>query len=155
LGLILVSAGLSGLRARNGGDDDIDTLRGLGRQAPWSTAALIFGGLSMAGLPVSAGFVWRWALCRALAPSSPGSALLVLLASVGVIVGVWRGLAALLMHPRAPEDRSIIPLRPPEGWLTAAVVSVTIIACVGVGLFPQVLTPFAVQLAEAYTFFTP
>jgi formate hydrogenlyase subunit 3/multisubunit Na+/H+ antiporter MnhD subunit len=155
LGLILVSAGLSGLRVRNGGDDDIDTLRGLGRQAPWSTAALVFGGLSMAGLPVSAGFVWRWALCRALALSSPGSALLVLLASVGVIVGVWRGLAALLMHPRAPEDRSIIPLRSPEGWLTAAVVSVTIIACVGVGLFPQALTPLAVQLAEAYTFFTP
>jgi formate hydrogenlyase subunit 3/multisubunit Na+/H+ antiporter MnhD subunit len=154
-GLILVSAGLSGLRARNGGDDDFDALSGLGWRAPWSTAALVFGGLSVAGLPVSAGFVWRWSLCRALAPSSPGAALFLLLAGVGVMIGVWRGLSALLVHPRAPENRSVVSLSSPEGWLTAAVVAVAIVACVGVGLFPQVLAPLAVRLAEAYTFFTP
>ena len=154
-GLALMSAGVSGLRARNGGDDDVDALRGLGWQAPWSTAALVFGGLSAAGMPVSAGFVWRWALCRALAPSSPGSALLLLLAGAGVMVGVWRGLSSLLVHARAPENRSVVSLGAREGWLTAVVVIVAIIACVGVGLFPQVLAPLAVRLAEAYTFFTP
>jgi formate hydrogenlyase subunit 3/multisubunit Na+/H+ antiporter MnhD subunit len=150
-----MSAGVSGLRARNGGDDDLDTLRGLGWRAPWSTAALTFGGLSVAGLPVSAGFVGRWALCRALASSSPGSALLLLSAGAGVIIGVWRGLSALLMHPRSSEDRSVVSLVAPEGWLTAVVVVVAIMACVGVGLFPQVLAPLAVRLAETYTFFIP
>jgi hypothetical protein len=29
------------------------------------------------------------------------------------------------------------------------------VACVGVGLFPQVLAPLAVRLAESYTFFLP
>ena len=154
-GLILMSAGLSGLRARNGGDDDVDALRGLGWQAPWSTAALLFGGLSAAGVPVSAGFVWRWALCRALAPSSPGSALLLLLAGAGVMVGVWRGLSTLLVRPRAPENQSIVSLGTREGGLTALVVIVAIVACIGVGLFPQVLAPLAVRLAEAYTFFAP
>jgi multicomponent Na+:H+ antiporter subunit D len=154
-GLILMSAGLSGLRARSDGDDDLDSLRGLGRQARWSTAALIFGGLSAAGLPVSAGFVSRWALCRALAPSSPESALLLLLAGVGVMVGVWRALSALLASPPASENGGVSPQVPPEGRLTAAVVAVAILACAGVGLFPQVLAPTAVRLAETYTFFIP
>ena len=154
-GLVLMSAGLSGLRARNGGDDGFDALRGLGWQAPWSTAALTFGGLSVAGLPVSAGFVWRWALCRALAPSSPISALVLLLAGVGVMAGVWRGLSALLTRPRSSEDRGDSSSGFPGGWLTAAVVAVAILGCAGVGFFPQVLAPLAVRLAEAYTFFAP
>jgi len=158
-GLALMASGLSGLRACNGGDDSFETLRGLGWKAPWSTAALIFGGLSVAGLPVGAGFVWRWALCRALAPSSPGVALLILLAGAGVVIGVWRGLSYLLMRPHSPADRSIVSPGTSdgasEGWLTAAVVVVAIVACVGIGLFPQVLAPLAVRLAETYTFFTP
>ena len=154
LGLALMSAGMSGLRACNGGDDDIGAMRGLGRQAPWSTAALVFGGLSMAGLPVSAGFVWRWALCRALAPSNPGAALLLLLAGVGVMAGVWRLISVLLARPRELKDRSVVPV-PSENWLTGLVVLVAILACVGVGLFPQVFGPIAAQLAGTYTFLIP
>ena len=41
------------------------------------------------------------------------------------------------------------------GWLTAAVVAVAILGCVGVGLFPQTLAPLAVRLAETYTFLVP
>jgi NADH:ubiquinone oxidoreductase subunit 2 (subunit N) len=154
-GLILMSAGLGGLRARSNGADDFDALRGLGWQARWSTAAMVFGGLSAAGLPVSAGFVYRWALCRALASSSPGAALLLLLAGGGVMVGVWRALSALVVRPRPSENRSVVSSVSPEGRLTAAVVVVAIMACVGVGLFPQVLAPLAVRLTEAYTLFTP
>ncbi len=153
-GLALMATGLSGLRARNGDDDNCAALRGLAWKAPCSTAVLIFGGLSIAGLPVSAGFIWRWSLCRALMPSSPGSALLLLLAGVGVMVGVWRGLSALLVRPRLPEGERF-PRVTSEGWLTAVVVVVAILACVGVGLFPQVLSPLAARLAETYTFFAP
>jgi len=153
-GLGLMAAGLSGLRACSGGDDDVDVLRGLGWRAPWSTAALVFGGLSMAGLPVSAGFVWRWALYRALAPSSPSSVLFLLLAGLGVMVGVWRGLSSLLMRPGAIKDRSVVST-PHDNWLTAVVVVVAILGCVGVGLFPQVVAPIAAQLAETYTFLSP
>ncbi len=155
-GLALLAAGLSGLRGRVGGGDVMtNDMRGMGWQTPWSTVALVFGALSIAGLPVSAGFVWRWALCRALAPSSLGTALFLLLAGVSVMVGVWRSLSSLLMRPRSPEDRSVVTLAPSEGWLTAAVVIVTIAASVGVGLFPQVVAPLADRLARTYTFFLP
>lgn len=157
-GLSLMAAGQGGLRVRSGGDDKFDALRGLGWKAPWSTAAWVFGGLSIAGLPVSAGFVWRYAVCRALAPSSPGTALLVLLAGASVMVGMWRGLSLLLARPRSPENRSVISpgaTDTPEGWLRAVILVVAIIGCVGVGLFPQVLAPLAARMAEAYTFFAP
>jgi formate hydrogenlyase subunit 3/multisubunit Na+/H+ antiporter MnhD subunit len=154
-GLALLAAGLGGLRARSGGGDTVDDLQGVGWKAPWSTVTVVFGALSIAGLPVSAGFVWRWALCRALAPSNLGVALILLLAGVGVMVGVWRRFSALLMRPRAPEDRSVVSLTPSEGWLTAVVVIVMAAASIGVGLFPQVVAPLADQLAGVYTFFLP
>jgi len=153
--LILMATGLSGLRAQSGGNDSFDALWGLGWKAPWSAAALIMGGVSVAGLPVSAGFVWRWALYRTLAPFNPGTALLVLLASVGVIIGLWRGLFALLTRPRSAEDRSVTPPLSSEGWLTGAVVLVAIAICVGIGLFPQTFAPLTIQAAETYTFFSP
>jgi hypothetical protein len=60
-----------------------------------------------------------------------------------------------VVRSRSSEDRSVVSSVPPEGRLTAVVVVVAIMACVGVGLFPQVLAPLAVRLTEAYTFFTP
>lgn len=153
-GLNLMAAGLSGLRKWNGDDDSFDALRGAGWKAPWSTAVLVIGGLSTAGLPASAGFVWRWALYRALTPSGSGYALILILAGMGVMLGLWRGLSVLLERPHSPENRSVIK-GPSEGWLTAAVVVIVILGCVGVGIFPQVLAPYAIHLADAYTFFAP
>ncbi len=150
-GLILLAAGLGGLRAQGGGSDDLDALRGVGWKAPWSMVAFVFGGLSIAGLPVSAGFVSRWALGRALAASHPITALFLILAGVGVIAGVWRALSVLLADAPAPKDRGV--LTSSEGWLTALVVTVAVLACVGIGLFPQTIAPVAARLAETYTFF--
>jgi formate hydrogenlyase subunit 3/multisubunit Na+/H+ antiporter MnhD subunit len=152
-GLVLLSSGLSGLQARGGGVVDWHELHGLAWHAPWSTVALLFGAISMAGLPVSAGFVWRWALCRALAPSDLGIALMILLAGVSVMVGMWRALSELLMRPRSPDDRSVIPLGPSEGWLTAVVVIAAIGTSIWVGLAPQSIAPLADRLADVYTFF--
>lgn len=150
-GVILFAGGLSGLRAQNGGSDDLNTLRGVGWKAPWSTAALLFGGLSVAGLPVSAGFAGRWALCRMLAPSQPIIALLLLLTGVSVMAGVWRALSILLARVPEPKDRS--PFSSSESWLTALAVIVAILVCIAAGLFPQTIAPLAARLAGTFTFF--
>jgi hypothetical protein len=92
---------------------------------------------------------------RALAPSNPGYTLILILAGMGVMVGLWRGLLALLERPRSPENRSVLSLGLSEGWVTATVVVVVILGCVGMGIFPQVLTPWAVRLADTYTLFAP
>jgi hydrogenase-4 component B len=48
------------------GGDDMETLRGTGRRAPWSGAGLAIGALTLAGLPPTAGFVSEWFLLEAL-----------------------------------------------------------------------------------------
>lgn len=151
ISLILLASGLSGLRAQNGGSDDLNTLHGIGWKAPWSTAAFLFGGLSVAGLPVSAGFVGRWALCRALVSSQPVTALLLILAGVGMMAGVWRTLSILLAHPPTAKDSD--GSGPSEGWLTALAVIVAILVCVVAGLFPQTIAPLTARLAGTYTYF--
>ena len=154
VGLALMAAGVSGLRTQEG-DDSFDVLRGVGWKAPWSIAALVFGGLSAAGVPISAGFTWRWALCRDLASHNIGLAVALLLAGVGVMVGVWQGLSALLERPRPPGEAGGATLVASEHWLTVVVVAVAIAGCIGIGLFPQFIGPLAVRLAEGYTFFAP
>jgi formate hydrogenlyase subunit 3/multisubunit Na+/H+ antiporter MnhD subunit len=153
-GMLLIGAGLSGLRHRGG--DSLKALRGIGRQAPWCTAALVVGVLSMAGFPVSAGFVWRWSLYRALAPSSSLSgALLLILAGGGIMVGVVRALSALLGHPDQDNGADPLPPARPEARLNALVIGLAIAACLIVGLFPQLIAPLAGSLAQSYTFFGP
>jgi multicomponent Na+:H+ antiporter subunit D len=153
-GIILMGAGLSGLRER--GEDNLEALRGVGWQAPWSTAALVVGALSIAGFPVSAGFVWRWSLYRALAPSSSLSgAMLLILAGGGIMVGLVRTLSTLLARPNpetgAPDSVSIRS----EGWLNTLVIGLAILSCVIIGLFPQLISPVASGLVQSYTFFGP
>lgn len=153
-GLLLMAVGLSGLYT-TAEDDRLDFLFGLGWRVPWSVAALVAGGLSLAGLPISAGFTWRWALYRALAEPLPSVVLALLLAAGGVMVGVWRGLAALLSRSEAPEPSDAPPWASSRNWLTPGIVALAVLSSLIVGLFPQLLAPLAIRLAEAYTFLMP
>lgn len=168
-GLALVAAGLSGLgffdqdpaREDEGSSPQrIDTFQerflSAGREAPWSTAVFTIGGLTLSGLPPGASFAARWALYHALVSSgSPGAALLLLLAGMGMLVNVWRMLSVLLARPRSEEKPGVKseiemgnPLTSSEGWLTAAVLLLMMILSVAVGIMPQLLAPLATQLAQ-------
>ncbi|NLF02461.1 MAG: hypothetical protein GX601_15950 [Anaerolineales bacterium] len=153
-GMILLGAGLTWLRRR--GTDSLDSLRGAVWRTPWATVAMLVGGLSVAGFPVSAGFIWRWALYRALASSSDiGAVGLVLLAGGGIIVGFGRTLSAVLTRTETSDSLpSSAPTRQ-ERWLDTAVIALAVLGCVAVGLFPQVIAPIAGQLAANFTFFGP
>jgi len=62
--LLFTSA--AGLEAAAGGGDDLEALRGMARQAPWSGAGLTIGAVTLAGLPPTAGFVSEWFLLESL-----------------------------------------------------------------------------------------
>jgi formate hydrogenlyase subunit 3/multisubunit Na+/H+ antiporter MnhD subunit len=156
-GLALMASGLKGLLSKSGPGDVPDALRGVGWKAPWSTLAFLVGGLSTAGLPISVGFAARWALYRALALSDLPSVVLMMLASVGVMVGLCRALATFFWRPQssvgeAGETQWGIAS---EGVLRAVLTVLGVAACLGVGLFPQLLAPTAIRLANLYTFLTP
>ena len=60
--LFTAAAGIEG----PAGGDDLETLRGAGRRAPWSGTGLAVGALTLAGLPPTAGFVSEWFLLESL-----------------------------------------------------------------------------------------
>ncbi len=157
-GVALMAAGLSGLGALEGGHVKLEHMRGLARRFPWSTLAYAGGAVSLAGLPVSAGFAGRWAIYRALGPSLLPAALIMIGGGFGLMIGVWRSLSVLLgSGDEAGGDAEEAVKRPEvkEPWSRAAVLALVVVGSVVVGLGPQLLAPTATRLAGLYTFFTP
>ncbi|MFO7741319.1 MAG: proton-conducting transporter membrane subunit [Anaerolineae bacterium] len=152
-GVVLMAAGLKGLQSWGLREDRPESLRGLASDVPWATTAFLVGGISTAGLPISAGFAARWSLYRALAPSNLLTTLFTLLASAAVMAGIWRALSLLVASPASSDEG--VGGREPRGardWLTAGLMVLAVAASVAVGLFPQFLTSTAVRLAGLHTF---
>ena len=91
--LFVSSAGIEGV-ART---DDLDSLRGSARLAPWSGAGLAVGSLTLAGLPPTAGFVSEWFLLEALMQQFrvPGLSDRLVLAITGAAVALTAGFAGV------------------------------------------------------------
>ena len=153
-GVLLMAAGIRGLRDRKRDLEwRAESARGLVAEAPWSTLAFLVGGLSIAGLPVTAGFAARWSLYRGLGRLGLVSVLLMMAASLGVMIGIWRVLA-VVMAEWEPEEVVRGDLGPVEreGWARGTVVLLGVVACVVVGLVPQALAATASRLSGLYTF---
>ena len=73
------------------GNVELNNLRGLGRQMPMTMAAIVIGGLSLIGVPLTVGFVSKWYLLMALIGQGwwPVAAL-ILLGSMLAVIYVWR-----------------------------------------------------------------
>ena len=90
----------------------LDDLSGLGRRMPWTMAAFVVGGLSLIGIPLTAGFVSKWYLILgALDKDWWWLAALILLSSLLAIIYVWRIIeVAYLRAPPEGAQRSEAPL---------------------------------------------
>ena len=66
-------------------------LRGLSRQMPLTTAALVVGGLGLIGIPLTSGFISKWYLIAAALEANAWHIVVVVLAgSLLGLVYVWR-----------------------------------------------------------------
>ncbi len=85
------------------GSVDINAFQGLGKKMPWTMAAFSLAGLSIIGVPLTAGFVSKWYLvAAALEQQRWVIAFLVLIGSLLAIVYIGRVLeAAYLKKPSA------------------------------------------------------
>ena len=79
------------------GDDDLDALRGTARRLPWSGTGLAVGSLTLAGLPLTAGFAAEWCLLEALMQQFriPGLGFRLVLALAGAAVALTVGFAGV------------------------------------------------------------
>jgi multicomponent Na+:H+ antiporter subunit D len=116
-----------GMALRLGGTRFSD-LAGVGRTMPVTTFAFVIGGLSLIGVPGTAGFVTKWALAgAAIRAGQPVFAAVVLLSSLLALAYVWRFVECAYF--REPPAGSPAPGEAPASMtgtalvLTAAVVA--------------------------------
>jgi formate hydrogenlyase subunit 3/multisubunit Na+/H+ antiporter MnhD subunit len=100
IGLSVFGIGIWRLRAMRGSDDFLD-IRNLNDL--WTMMALLAGGLSIAGLPGTVGFVARWSSARAYSSTDAEGLVLLLVACGSVGLGVMRGVIAMASQPVQAE----------------------------------------------------
>lgn len=82
------------------GSSRFENLYGLGRQMPWTFSAIFIAGLSLIGIPGTAGFISKWYFVLAALEQQSWSVVVVtLLGSLLAVVYVWKIIEAMFMHP--------------------------------------------------------
>jgi formate hydrogenlyase subunit 3/multisubunit Na+/H+ antiporter MnhD subunit len=135
------------------GGDTFAALRGIAYRRPLATAALVIGGFTLAGLPLTAGFLPRWLLFQGLAQSQPGWAWLpggpqwlLVGGGLGVALGYLRGLHALLALP----GRSVPASQSRQPWLASLFLVGLGLLSVWLGLFPDPVFRLVERLLAVY-----
>ena len=81
------------------GSANYGVMAGLGRRMPWTGAAIVLAGLSLIGVPATAGFVSKWILIQAtLELGWWPLAILIVLSSLIAVVYVWRVVEVLYLR---------------------------------------------------------
>ncbi len=93
--------GVGALVLRAGGSF-YNRIQGMGKTMPWTSAAIVIGGLSLIGVPGTAGFVSKWVLVQATLEKGwwPVSVLIVL-SSLLAVIYVWRVIEVLYLKAPA------------------------------------------------------
>jgi formate hydrogenlyase subunit 3/multisubunit Na+/H+ antiporter MnhD subunit len=125
------AVGLAVLEQHTGGLS-LERVQGAGSRLPWNSAAVLLGGLGLAGFPLSAGFTGHWAALQIVAESDWRLAAVVLLASAGAIFGYIR-LARALFGPL--ENRFLSRELPLNVFLALFVLLISI----GLAVAPQLM----------------
>ena len=91
------------------GSVTLKDMQGLGRLMPWTFAAFVAGGLSLIGVPLTAGFISKWylllaALDRGLWPL----AVLVVVGSLLAMIYIWRVVEAAYFQEPAKPRRGVV-----------------------------------------------
>jgi len=83
----------------------LDRLAGIGREMPWTMTAFALAGLSLIGVPLTAGFISKWYLVLAvLEAGQPWLIALIMITSLMAVYYVWRVIEAAWFTP-APAGR--------------------------------------------------
>jgi multicomponent Na+:H+ antiporter subunit D len=141
LGITLMAAGLAIVR-NWASTDRFASLGGVVRRLPVATLGLVLGGLALAGFPLTSGFPTHWAVIRAVSGSEVLWALLLFVSSIGIVIGVLRGMNRMF----GSEYRGEIA-RPP--LLASAMVLLLACLVVAMGLYPQLLLEPVSEVVEA------
>ncbi|MEW6168270.1 MAG: proton-conducting transporter membrane subunit [Pseudomonadota bacterium] len=143
----LIKAGLfavAGVLCLRLGSTRLDALAGLARRMPGTFAALLLGGLGLIGVPLTAGFVSKWALVLALVEQQQWiTVAAVLLSSLLALIYVGRVIETAWFRAPPSEPVGAVPIS--MGFALWAIVGLTLL----IGLSAQPLAAVAAQATAA------
>jgi formate hydrogenlyase subunit 3/multisubunit Na+/H+ antiporter MnhD subunit len=99
-----------------------------------AVVALMIGGGILAGVPLLAGFGPRWQIIHTGAEVNPVLPALLVLGGLGVAIGYFRGLRAMIAPGHGPARVTFA-----EPRLLLALISLLIVVSILLGLFPALL----------------
>ncbi len=142
-GALFMMAGIVVLRL---GGVRMDGMGGLARSMPYTSFGIVLGGLSLIGVPGTAGFISKWYLVlAALEAGQWWVAMMVVLSSLLAVVYVWRFVE--IAYFREPDARVAALKEAPLGmWLPAWLM---IIACFYFGLDASLTAGTAAAAADS------
>lgn len=131
VGIVGVAMALDTLRGCLG-SDQVEQMRGAWRCAPLAVLGLTIGGMSLVGLPLTAGFTTRLSLYRVLATEHSAWAIAIIASSLGPAWAFMRFVVAAISPP--------IPGRQREPWLPGLVTLGLSLALLVLGIYPSLLS---------------
>ncbi len=127
-----------------GRSGEIASLRGLWKRSPFMAASLLVCLLSLAGIPPAAGFLGKFYLLAEVARQGKlwlaALALLMSLVSISYYISVIR---VIIMEKAEDESRIRVPIA------QKAILALSALATVGLGVFPGPLTAWTQAIAAA------
>ncbi len=124
------------------GNPRIENIHGLAKRMPWTMAAFVGGGLSLIGVPLTAGFISKWYLILAAVERGWWPvAVVVVISSLIAVIYVWRVVERAYLHP-APGNGQNVAEAPMPLLISAWVL---VLANIGFGIHPGMVN----QLASA------
>lgn len=134
-GALFMAAGAMFWRLRSCSLNDI---AGLGKSMPWTCAAFVLGGLSLIGMPATAGFISKWVLLQAvLADGHWLLAATILVSSLLAVIYIGRVVEALYFRA-PPEGREVVRGEAPVLMLTATWTLIALNLAIGLAGAPEV-----------------
>lgn len=90
------------------GSVKVADLAGLGKKMPWTMAAIVGGGISLIGVPLTSGFISKWYLVlAALEQNLWFVAVVVLIGSLLAVIYVWRIVESAYFRPCPEKNEGI------------------------------------------------
>jgi len=126
----------------------INDIRGASQRMPWTMAAFTLGGLSLIGVPGTAGFTSKWYLIlAAMREGKTGIVLIavVLVSSLLAVVYIWRIVEAAYFKTADSQERQLSE----APWPLLTVTWLVVLANVYFGLFPNLPISLSAEAAAA------
>ncbi|MDO9048271.1 MAG: NADH-quinone oxidoreductase subunit N [Methylobacter sp.] len=114
--------------------DDMSFYRGLFWRRPWLAATFTLMLLSLAGIPLTAGFIGKFYIFTSAADGRLWGLLLAII--VGSGLGLYYYLRIIVVMSMNVEATAI---KPAQDWISAATLAVLTILLVGFGIYPSLL----------------